>query len=507
MTGVLFCVFPYVADAAVVINEVAWMGTANSAADEWVEIYSDTAQDLSGWTLGTADGGMNITLSGSISADGYYLIERTDDTTVPNITADLVTPFGNGISNSIEILILKDANGSKVDEVGTIGDAWPAGDNATKETMQKSGSIWITALGTPKAANAAAGSGRNQDSSSSGSGSGSNANSGSGNTNTSSTNNSSYVPPEKIPRIKAYAGEDKRSVVGEEIILDGLAIGLQDEPLDNARYLWSFGDAEVREGKKVGHSYNAPGTYVVRLSVSSGAYSAIDDLSVVVSKNSVSISEVRPGSGGWIEFENSGSEPVHIGRWILEAGGTPRSRFVLPTGMTMAPRSFIVLMNATTGLQIADAGATIDIFYPNGSPADRFLYVMHVFAGKSNSKINGSIVLTDPTPGEKNKSSDGVATEDGKEKPLPVQDKKPQQVRAGAKASLVIASEKAASDTHFKLEATSTILDTSQEAALFTSTKAERSPVSNQIWWLIGSIGIGSIAAIVVVVIRKRFAA
>ena len=37
----------------VVINEVAWGGTAASAADEWMEIFNpgDVAQSLDGWTL------------------------------------------------------------------------------------------------------------------------------------------------------------------------------------------------------------------------------------------------------------------------------------------------------------------------------------------------------------------------------------------------------------------------------------------------------------------------
>ena len=88
--------------AGVVINEVAWMGTTNSAQDEWLELYSDTAQNLEGWSLSTADGGTTIPLSGSISAGWYFLIERTDDNTVPGITADLVKPFGNGLANAGE---------------------------------------------------------------------------------------------------------------------------------------------------------------------------------------------------------------------------------------------------------------------------------------------------------------------------------------------------------------------------------------------------------------------
>ena len=49
-------------------------------------------------------------LSGTISANGFYLIERTDDNTISNIAADLATAFsgsgGSGLSNSGEVLNL-----------------------------------------------------------------------------------------------------------------------------------------------------------------------------------------------------------------------------------------------------------------------------------------------------------------------------------------------------------------------------------------------------------------
>ena len=42
----------------IVISEVAWMGTTNSTADEWIELLNTTATDidLSGWTLYSGDG-------------------------------------------------------------------------------------------------------------------------------------------------------------------------------------------------------------------------------------------------------------------------------------------------------------------------------------------------------------------------------------------------------------------------------------------------------------------
>ena len=151
--------------AKVVINEIAWMGTERSATDEWIELYSDSAESLKGWTLVTEDGGMKINLKGTttpgsdggVGTGGYYLIERTDDNAVQNIKADLIAPFGKGLSNDGEILILKDANGNHIDKVDG-SNAWTiGGDIASKKTLQRNTSSptgWITALATPKAENA-----------------------------------------------------------------------------------------------------------------------------------------------------------------------------------------------------------------------------------------------------------------------------------------------------------------------------------------------------------------
>ncbi len=113
----------------VVINEVAWGGTAASASDEWIELYNNTgaAVDLTGWTLVAIDGSPSITLTGSIPAHGYYLLERTDDNTVKDVPADWIGSFGTGLSNTGESLSLADDLGNVVDTANGDGGAWPAG--------------------------------------------------------------------------------------------------------------------------------------------------------------------------------------------------------------------------------------------------------------------------------------------------------------------------------------------------------------------------------------------
>ncbi len=148
-------IIPHSALASVLISEIAWMGSMASPADEWIELTNTGTLplDLSGWRIVADDGSPDIRLSKDIPPGGYFLIERTNDESVPSIPADLVASFGKGMSNAGETLRLKDASGTDVDVV--VGGAdWKniGGDVKTKETAQRlPDERWITASATPKA--------------------------------------------------------------------------------------------------------------------------------------------------------------------------------------------------------------------------------------------------------------------------------------------------------------------------------------------------------------------
>ncbi|MDP2864212.1 MAG: lamin tail domain-containing protein [bacterium] len=161
--AILFLLFLSVPSQAtnslnVVINEIAWMGTTNSANDEWVELYNNTDNsiNLDGWQLITQDGTPKITLSGIIPANGFYLLERTDDETVPGISADLI--YKGALGNNGENLKLYDSSGNLIIDEVNCQDGWPAGDNDTKQTMERPTTGWQTSEnpgGTPKSKNSA----------------------------------------------------------------------------------------------------------------------------------------------------------------------------------------------------------------------------------------------------------------------------------------------------------------------------------------------------------------
>ncbi|MDO8264742.1 MAG: lamin tail domain-containing protein, partial [Candidatus Parcubacteria bacterium] len=122
-----------VANLDVVISEIAWMGTAASYNDEWLELYNNTDEviNLEGWSLKDSDGTINISLVGRIPAKGFFLLERTDDNTLPELSADQI--YKGALGNAGENLELTDSLGNIIDSVNS-ASGWFSGDNLTKQT-------------------------------------------------------------------------------------------------------------------------------------------------------------------------------------------------------------------------------------------------------------------------------------------------------------------------------------------------------------------------------------
>ncbi len=128
----------------VVINEVAWAGTGPSHAnDEWIELYNRTSKEinLSNWVLHTTSGKPYIPLSGTISANGYYLLERKDNNTVSDIPADFI--YGNdgsnwALNNAGEILVLSYAS-TTIDQTALCGwySTWCPGYDYKYRSMER----------------------------------------------------------------------------------------------------------------------------------------------------------------------------------------------------------------------------------------------------------------------------------------------------------------------------------------------------------------------------------
>lgn len=119
----------------VVISEIAWAGSGDSASDEWLELYNntDTPITLTNWSIDDDNGAQTYLLQGTIAGHSYYLIESREIAT--SITADLVK--STSLSNAGDSLALKDANQNIIDTVNGNSGVWFAGSNTAHASMER----------------------------------------------------------------------------------------------------------------------------------------------------------------------------------------------------------------------------------------------------------------------------------------------------------------------------------------------------------------------------------
>lgn len=165
----------------VVINEIMWPGSSLSSADEWIELRNTTGSpiNLAGWKIQGASstgGGVFSITSGTIPANGYFLIANFDSSNVGsvlNVTPDIVATNVELVNTNAKYTLVNGL-GHIVDSADDGSGAPFEGNNAPpRASMQRinipgDGSLesnWNTAtnsanfdlgateLGTPKAAN------------------------------------------------------------------------------------------------------------------------------------------------------------------------------------------------------------------------------------------------------------------------------------------------------------------------------------------------------------------
>lgn len=400
-----FLAIPFSARATVVINEVAWMGTTADWRDEWVELANigTTPVAADGWMLSTIDGELSITLSGTIAAGGFYLIERTDDSTLPDIAANLVASFGKGgLANGGEVLVLKNASGAELDNVDG-SDNWAiGGNNGTKETLQRITTGWITASPTPKAVNVSTASGGAVEEVTAETPS---AVAAEGSAPTAVASGSGSVPAPE-PQIFASAGEDKIAIVGADATFSGTAFGKTGELISRAQYLWTFGDGSWARGAYVRHVYRFPGEYITVLNVSEGDDTVADQLRVRVEPNQMQMSEIFPGSDSWTELANNSDRTVDISQWGIslqkDGARVPEQTFWFPDTTRVLPHARVIISSQTLGFNFPYLKGVAELLYPNGTRADTFLYSGAVAEGESFQRVGGGVFVAAATPAAAN---------------------------------------------------------------------------------------------------------
>ena len=350
--GVVLCA-PAIVYADVHITEIAWMGTSASQYSEWFELYNDGDEsvNLAGWKLVQSDGSTIFTMSKSIGAGEYLLVERTTASApdaVPDINDESGTFGASGFANTGEDLVLKDAQGLTVETL-LFASGWPAGDATSKQTMQSDGSAWVTAPATPKAPFSGSA------------------------TSTTSTTPQSEKEKDPYPIPLVSPNTPHIEFVVPKPVYVGVPYEYQARPVFEYNYKvneglfsWNMGDGTVYRQHVYGplmHTYQYPGTYTISFLYQDPTGENLDlkgTQKVVVTTPTIvlSIKDARA-----VELKNSSTTAVDLSGWALVVSG---ARIDIPEMTVLAERSTIVIPLSGFGVSRATHATLID---PSGAVA------------------------------------------------------------------------------------------------------------------------------------------
>ncbi|HBM45888.1 MAG: hypothetical protein UT05_C0006G0011 [Parcubacteria group bacterium GW2011_GWF2_38_76] len=383
--AVILMISPIIVSASVKINEIAWMGTDESYSNEWIELYNDGGGevDVSNWVLGWKGGTSSVIIGKDkkcqnvkIPAGGFYLMERTDDNSVPNIIADCI--YVGDLSNDGEIMILNNGGGVEMDIVNGSKKVKPWDINNSGETIGKNEkpkltaqltvSGWITATATPKAINSSTSSGGSSgsgDTSTTTTATESEENSGSTANYTYSAHSGSSELSKKTTKIKASlsAGRDRIVLTGTPVQFSAQLIDESGNVLDGDNYRWSFGDAGYASGKQTAHIYDVAGEYVTVLNASFGGqeYTSRSNLKSVepdFKMNAI----LRSVGDSVIYITNNSSNEVNLRGWQIR---TKRRSFLSEADIIILPKKTTPLSQKSTNMDLWE-GEELELVYPTG---------------------------------------------------------------------------------------------------------------------------------------------
>ncbi|MBI3634365.1 MAG: lamin tail domain-containing protein [Candidatus Yonathbacteria bacterium] len=341
--------FARIVSAQVIFNEIQISPTS----ERFIEIYnsSDSDVDLTGWYIQrkTATGSSFNSLVTStqlkdkiIKANGYFLVSRSQsgksDIVIDNLTLTE--------SNTVRI---RDSKGVDIDQIewATVTDG--------KSYQKMSAGEWGIATPSPGVSNnntSSQGVASQQSISST----------------APSSSSLSNLPVE--PQIIAEAGEAVRTtLVGAPIIFSGKVFGLKKEPIENARFVWVFGDGARSDGTSVNHTYYYPGEYIVVLDASSGFYSASTRVRVIVSAPQLVLHTGGDNSRSFVSIENQSGNEVDLSGWIIREGGKD---FIFPQHTILGARKEVSFASDVTGL-IVSPNEEVSLHYPNGTRVESFV--------------------------------------------------------------------------------------------------------------------------------------
>lgn len=345
----LILFFPGFVSAQIEISEIMYDLEGSDSKREWVEIQNTAGSgiDLTGWKLFESGSNHALTLiegSEVVPASGFAIIADNAATFLSDNPSFVGTVFDSSfsLSNTGETLTIRDDNLSDIDTVTYTSDLGAGGDG---NSLQKLAGSFVPGLPTPGETNTTELAPENN------------------NDGAEDNDQTSSVFEQPDPkRINVEIVGNKIVLAGADTLFNAEGFGTSGEPLENARYIWNFGDGTIREGSLVFKSFAFPGEYVVFVQAISGKYVSTNSIRVTAKPSELSVSSAESGPFGFVELKNDSNDRLDISFWHLRIGET---RFTFAPRTNILPKMKISFPNSVTKLPVV-AIESVELLYPNG---------------------------------------------------------------------------------------------------------------------------------------------
>ncbi len=374
MFALAIATFPFClhASGGLSFTEVAYDLPGTDADHEWVEIKNTSGSPITivgGSGAGSFrffDGSNHVlastALKGSITIEpsGFLLLAGNADTFLldyPSFSGNLVDTTMS-LGNEGDTLKIIDGEGNIVD---TYTYTSASGANGDGNSLQfNSGGAWVSAIPTP-GADTVAGSGGGTTGGGSGGGS-----VGGG----SQTQTKTDTKATEIPKMKSVIVMQDSVVAGIKTKIRGDVFGYLGELRSVGIFKFSLGDGSTYSpeyNENFYHTYEYPGTYIVRFIYTSNPYNPEPELvaNKVVEVIDPSVSIVGFLKNGAIEIKNNGDRDADISGWILKDASNASSTYTFPDGMSVIAGRSIFISSSITHFVYKD-DYTISLGLPSG---------------------------------------------------------------------------------------------------------------------------------------------
>lgn len=331
---------------ALIVNEIAYDPDGTDSGREWIEVYNDseTGLAISGYKLFEANVSHGLTAiqgGNMVPPLGYAVI--ADNSTkflldFPTYTGVLFDSSFS-LSNSGELLVLRDLSGATVDSL-TYSPSFGGQDDGT--TLSFLGNEWTAGSPTPGQVNQKAITSPPQATSS----------------------------PNSITPITAPQGSSvSLTIDSKKVIIAGAAsefsvsASKDGKLVDGFDYVWSFGDGGSGRGKRLSYHYLFPGNYVVYVEGVSSGEVVTSRVKVIVLPPSLSIVNVVATSGTHrIDVENRSMYELDVSGWYVDINGL---RYSFPKNTFLNQRSSTSLSGLSLGVPTSTVVSYAALVFPN----------------------------------------------------------------------------------------------------------------------------------------------